>query len=200
MVWASVGQVVGGLAVVYNVASSANRAVLLSAIVALLDNLTMEVRNMKHVHPSVWWLIFGPIAVLILLPILNLLFHIEEAMHPVLPPVILFVCFSLMFAGVFLAFAGVLRVGKERTTILRAGVPAKARILSTEMGDAKMTIGGADERWLVILELEVQPQDGPPFEACAEHFVPLLDVPKFQAGEVVEVRYDPQDKTRVAIT
>jgi len=171
----------------------------LPTVIVLPGDPILEVSGVKSIHAYVWWLIFGPIAVLILLPILNVLFHIEEAMHPALPPLILFGCLFLMFAGAFLAFTGVLRVGHERTRILQGGVPAKARILSTEMGDAKLTVGGADERWLVILELEVQPEDGPPFEEKVEHFVPLLQIPKFQAGEVVEVRYDPQDNTRVAI-
>jgi len=60
-------------------------------------------------------------------------------------------------------------------------------------------MGGVDERWLVVLGLEVQPADGPSFEARVEHIVPLLEVPRFQVGGVVQVEYDPQDKTKVAI-
>jgi hypothetical protein len=154
---------------------------------------------LKPIRIPVLWLVFGPLAVLILLPILNVLFHIEEAMHPVLPPVILFVCLFLMFAGAFLAFSGVWGVWQERTSILEGGVPAQARILSVEMGDAKLTRKGVDERWLVVLDLEVRPADGPTFAARAEHFVPLLEIPRFQAGEVVDVRYDPQDRTKVVV-
>jgi hypothetical protein len=158
-----------------------------------------EMRSLRPIRIPALWLVFGPVAVLILLPILNVLFHIEEAMHPLLPPVILLVCLLLMFAGAFLAFAGVWGVWQERTTILEAGLPARALILSAEMGDAKMTQRGVDERWLVVLELEVQPADGPSFEARVEHFVPLLEIPRLQAGEVVDVKYDPQDRTRVAV-
>ena len=154
---------------------------------------------MKPIRRSALWLIFGPIAVLILLPILNVLFHIEEAMHPALPPLILFVCLFLMFAGVFLAFTGVWGVVLGRSPLPEAGLPARAVILSIQMGDRKLTYRGVDERWLVLLELEVQPLDGPAFEAKAEHYVPVLEIPRFQAGEVVDVRYDPQDKTKVAI-
>lgn len=162
-------------------------------------HLTSEVRSLKSIPISAQWLIFGPLVVLILLPILNVLFHIEEAMHPVLPPVILFACLFLMFGGAYLAFAGLLAVRRERTAVLEVGLPAQALILSTQMGDAKLTYGGVDERWLVVLELEVQPADGASFEARSEHFVPLLDIPRFQVGEIVDVRYDPQDKTKVAI-
>ena len=47
----------------------------------------------------------------------------------------------------------------------------------------------------MVLGLEVQPA----FEATVEHVVPLLEVPWFQVGEVIQVKYDPQDKTKVAI-
>jgi hypothetical protein len=154
---------------------------------------------MKPIRLSALWLVFGPLAVLILLPILNVLFHIEEAMHPALPPLILFVCLFLMFAGVFLAFTGVWGVVLGRTGVLETGLPAQAVILSIEMGDRKLTYRGVDERWLVVLELEVQPSDGPAFEAKAEHYVPILEIPRFQPGEIVDVRYDPQDKSKVAV-
>jgi hypothetical protein len=153
---------------------------------------------LRPIRIPVLWLVFGPVVVLILLPILNVLFHIEEAMHPVLPPVILFSCLFLMFAGAFLAFRGVWGVWPERTGILEAGVPARARILSAEMGNAKMTQRGVDERWLVVLELEVQPADGSSFAARVEHFVPLLEIPRFQPGGVLDVKYDPEDRTKVA--
>jgi len=89
---------------------------------------------MKPIRMSALWLIFGPLAVLILLPILNLLFHIEEAMHPALPPLILFVCLFLMFAGVFLAFTGVWGVVLGRTRVLEGGLPAQAVVSSMQMG------------------------------------------------------------------
>ena len=80
-----------------------------------------------------------------------------------------------------------------------AGLPARAVIRSTELGGMKPTCGGADERRLVVPELEVQPADGPSFEARVEHMVPLLEVPRFEVGEVIEVEYDPQDNTKLAI-
>jgi len=49
------------------------------------------------------------------------------------------------------------------------------------------------------LGLEMQPADRPSFEARVEHIVPLLEVPRFEVGEVIQVEYDPQDKTKVAI-
>lgn len=159
----------------------------------------MEVGDLKSIPLPARWLIFGPLAVLILLPILNVLFHIEEAMHPLLPPLILFTCLFLMFAGVYVAVAGVLKVPRDGAMVVTDDLPAKARILSIQMGDARQDIGGADERRLVVLELEVQPVDGPPFEARAEHFVPVLDIPKLQAGDFVDVRYEPRDNPKVAI-
>ena len=104
-----------------------------------------------------------------------------------------------MFAGVFLAFTGVWGVVLGRTGVLEGGQPAQAVILSIQMGGRKLTYQGVDERWLAVLELKVQPSDGPAFEAKAEHYVPVLEIPRFQPGAVVDVRYDPQDKTKVAV-
>ena len=158
-----------------------------------------EVEGVKSIPLVARWLIFGPLALLILLPILNVLFHIEAAMHPALPPLILFVCLFLMFAGVYVAVTGVLKVPGDGAIVITDGLPTKARILSIQMGETKLDIGGADERWLVVLELEVQPEDEPPFEARAEHFVPVLDIPKLQVGDIVDVRYKPRDSAKVAI-
>jgi hypothetical protein len=145
------------------------------------------------------WLIFGPVVVFILLPILNVLFHIEEAMHPVLPPLILFTGLAMMFAGAFLFFIGGLGIEKERRRILEAGLPAEALVHGMKLGDTKVTYGAVDERWLAELELEVQPETGPSFRAKVQHLVPVLEIPRFQAGEVVEVRYEPGDRSKVAI-
>jgi len=154
---------------------------------------------LKPFRLSALWLIVGAVAVLILLPILNVLFHIEEVMPPLLPPLILLVCLLVMLGGGFLGLGGVRWMGRERERILEAGLPARALIRSTQLGGMKLTYGGVDERWLVVLGLEVQPADGPSFEARVEHIVPLLEVPRFQVGGVVQVEYDPQDKTKVAI-
>ena len=82
------------------------------------------------------WLVFGPIAVFILLPILNVLFHIEEVMHPVLPPLIVFGGLLVMFAGAFLFFTGGLGVERERKRILDAGLPAVALVRNIRLGVA----------------------------------------------------------------
>jgi hypothetical protein len=154
---------------------------------------------LKPFRLSALWLIVGAVAVLILLPILNVLFHIEDVMPPVLPPLILLVCLLLMLGGGFLGLGGVRWMRREREGILEVGLPARAVIRSAQLGGMKLTYGGVDERWLVVLGLEVQPADGPSFEARVEHIVPLLEVPRFQVGGVVQVKYDPRDKTKVAI-
>jgi hypothetical protein len=87
--------------------------------------------------------------------------------------------------------------GRERAHWKRAC--PRGRVFENPNGGNEGDVPGVDERWLAVLDLEVQPRDGPPFEARVERFVPLLDVPRFQAGRIVEVRYDPKDKTRVII-
>ena len=97
---------------------------------------------MKPFRLSALWLIVGAVAVLILLPILNVLFHIEEVMPPLLPPLILLVCLLVMLGGGFLGLGGVRWMGRERERILEAGLPARALIRSTQLGGMKLTYGG----------------------------------------------------------
>jgi hypothetical protein len=112
-----------------------------------------EARSLKPFRLSALWLIVGAVAVLTLLPILNVLFHIEEVMPPVLPPLILLVCFLLMIGGGFRGLGGVSWMRREREGILKAGLPARAVMRSAQLGGVKVTYGGADERWRVVLGL-----------------------------------------------
>ena len=81
---------------------------------------------MKPFRLSALWLIVGAVAVLVLLPILNVLFHIEDVMPPVLPPLILVVCLLLMLGGGFLGLGGLRWMRREREGILEVGLPARA--------------------------------------------------------------------------
>ena len=119
----------------------------------LPERPSLEARSVKPFRLSALWLIVGAVAVLTLLPILNVLFRIEEVMPPVLPPLILLVCFLLMIGGGFLGLGGVWWMRREGEGILKAGLPARAVIRSTQLGGMKLTYGGVDERWRVVLGL-----------------------------------------------
>ena len=105
----------------------------------LPERPSLEARSLKPFRLSALWLIVGAVAVSTFLPILNALFGIKEATPTFLPPLILIVCFLLMIGGGFLGLGGVWWMRREREGILKAGLPARAVMRSTQLGGVKLT-------------------------------------------------------------
>ena len=83
---------------------------------------------------------------------------------------------------------------REACEIIAIGSPATAKIV--RLVDTGTTINNDP---VVDFYLLVSPTEGSPYEAHAKALISRLDVPAFQPGRVVPVRYDPQTPTRVAI-
>jgi hypothetical protein len=82
-------------------------------------------------------------------------------------------------------------VAKELRTV---GLPAEAEIL--EVADTNESL---NDQPIIRLDLLVRPPDRPPFRATVPRFmITYLQVPQFQPGKVIPVRYDPRDPSRVA--
>ena len=76
----------------------------------------------------------------------------------------------------------------------RVGLPAAAEILA--VADTNEML---NDQHIVRLDLLVRPPDKPPFRATVPRFmITYLQVPQFQPGKVIPVRYDPRDPSRVA--
>ena len=76
----------------------------------------------------------------------------------------------------------------------KAGEPADATIL--QVWDTGMTLGHDP---VVGLLLQVNPREGTPFQARTKCLISRLDTSQFQPGNVVPVRFDPKDHTRVSV-
>ena len=76
----------------------------------------------------------------------------------------------------------------------KTGQPAQATIL--KISDSGMTL---NDDPVVLFELEVHPNNGAVFQAKTKCPISRLDIPQFQSGHTVPVRYDPVDHTRVAL-
>ena len=76
----------------------------------------------------------------------------------------------------------------------KTGVSATAVIL--KISDTGMTLNDDPVAWL---DLEVRPENAPPFQARAKCLIPRLELPQFQPGRSVPVRYDPANRARVAV-
>ena len=83
---------------------------------------------------------------------------------------------------------------REACEILAIGQPATATIV--RLIDTGTTINNDP---VVEFVLEVQPREGEAYEARSKGLVSRLDVPQVQPGRVVPVKFDPRDRTRVAL-
>jgi hypothetical protein len=75
------------------------------------------------------------------------------------------------------------------------GVAAPAEIL--RIWDTGITV---NKDPVIGMDVLVRPADRPPYEAKIEKsLISRLDVPQFQPGQVIQVRFDPKEPGRVAI-
>lgn len=78
--------------------------------------------------------------------------------------------------------------------VLRCGLPAEAVVL--KVWDTGTAINDDPQ---VGLRLEVRPVGDAPFQAETVSLVPRLDVAQIRPGAVLQVKYDSQDRRRVAL-
>ena len=75
------------------------------------------------------------------------------------------------------------------------GIAAPAEIL--RIWDTGITV---NQDPVIGMDVQVRPTDRPPYEAKIEKsLISRLDVPQFQPGKVIQVRFDPQEPGRVAV-
>ncbi len=106
---------------------------------------------------------------------------------------VVIVGFSLLIAGVFVG--RLVMNGMKNSAVLAHGESAQAVILKvwetgTVMNETNPQIG---------MLLEVRPANRPVFQAEAKMFISMLQIPQFQPGAVVGVKYDPNDPRKVAV-
>lgn len=101
----------------------------------------------------------------------------------------------------FVAVAAVLVIliqGRGVRQALENGVPARATVLSIrKTGDRTTTADGTYDQ--VRCELEVKPRDGTPYRAHITQFLTEGYLQSLHPGERVQVRFDPAQRSRVAI-
>ena len=110
-----------------------------------------------------------------------------------LTTVSLVLTFALMFAAMAFLFGTPLLAGIRNRRVLRTGRSGEGRIVSVAQAGTYV-----NNNPVLRITLEVTPSDGRPFEAETEKLISLTQLPQFQPGAVVPVRYDP-DTQEVAI-
>ena len=78
---------------------------------------------------------------------------------------------------------------------LKDGTPAQATIL--RIWDTGITV---NEDPVIGMDVQVYPEDGEPWRATIpKSLISRLDIPRIQPGQIVPVRFDPQNPQRVAL-
>jgi hypothetical protein len=83
----------------------------------------------------------------------------------------------------------------DTKSLQETGLAAEALIL--RIWDTGITV---NEDPVIGMEVEVRPAEGEPWRAAIEKsLISRLDIPRFQPGQLVHVRFDPQDRSRVGL-
>jgi len=107
-------------------------------------------------------------------------------------PIIIIGFTVLILAVVFLPM---LRGSMRSSQLMKTGVSAQAQIL--KVWQTGMYVNEQPQLGMV---LQVTPTDGtPPFQAEAKKVVSFIQIPQFQPGGMLEVKYDPANPKEVAI-
>ncbi len=101
-----------------------------------------------------------------------------------------FACVAVGCASIVDNFSG----RGEACAILAIGAPATGTIV--RLVDTGRTI---NDDPVVEFVVRVMPAEGAAYEARTRGLVSRLDVPQFQPGRVVPVKYDPRDRARIAL-
>lgn len=100
----------------------------------------------------------------------------------------------ISLADVFKFFGG----GKERKRLMAQGRDAKAKVIS--LGEASDgTVTTINDQPLVTLELEIMDGDREPYRVKIETLISRLAIPKLQPGNIVQVKVDPKDSSKVVL-
>ena len=83
----------------------------------------------------------------------------------------------------------------DTRTLQQTGTPAEALIL--RIWDTGMTV---NDDPVIGMEVEVRPEEGDAWTATIpKSLVSRIDIPRFQPGQTIAVRFDPQDRSRVGL-
>jgi hypothetical protein len=113
-----------------------------------------------------------------------------DAVFSWLPIVI--VVFVVVILAIF--FLPMLRGSVRTSKLMQTGVSAQAQII--KVWQTGMYV---NEQPQIGLVLQVQPSNGAPFQAEAKKVVSMIQIPQFQPGQMLEVKYDPANPKEVAI-
>lgn len=112
---------------------------------------------------------------------------------------IVVVVFTLAITGaslffVFKLLGGLHKAAQQEQQLLASGAPAQGQIVSVQQTGTYI-----NHQPQVQIVVYVTPPGGQPYQAQLLKILSMVEIPQYQPGMQVQVRYDPTHPTRVAI-
>jgi hypothetical protein len=99
---------------------------------------------------------------------------------------------SLFF--VFRVLGGLHKAAKEEQRLLQTGTPASGQILA--VNQTGTYVNNQPQVNIVVM---VYPSGGQPYQAQITKLVSMFEIAQYQIGGQVQVYYDPQDPSKIAV-
>lgn len=77
------------------------------------------------------------------------------------------------------------------------GLPATATVIKSYQGNMRVTIGGVNQNYQLIIEVNVTNPQGEIWQTKMEEMVNITQIGMFQPGVSFAVKYDPNNKNKV---
>jgi hypothetical protein len=77
------------------------------------------------------------------------------------------------------------------------GLPATATVIRSYQGNMRVSIGGVNQNYQLIIEVSVTNPQGETWQAKMEEMINITQIGMFQPGVSFAVKYDPNNKSRV---
>lgn len=77
------------------------------------------------------------------------------------------------------------------------GLPATATVIRSYQGNMRVTIGGVNQNYQLIIEVNVTNPQGETWPAKMEEMINITQIGMFQPGVSFAVKYDPNDRSKV---
>ena len=106
-------------------------------------------------------------------------------------PAIIVASIGIPLYFAFPTFADLINQDSLRTE----GIEAQAVVLSVEQTRSRV-----NENWIFEVQLEVSPEDAPPYQVTVSQAFEILHVSLLQPGVQATIRYDQDDRRKVVIT
>lgn len=109
-----------------------------------------------------------------------------------------YIVISILFFGLF--WKVMFKPMWQNARILEVGVPAQAKILVIAENGSSLRINGSLPKAGVDLTLEIHLQNKSPYTIIASTYVSIFELQRFQVGQMVAIKIDPDHPDRIAFT